>query len=83
MTTWPIMAGVMIMRLTGAGGAPTRKSARRCSGGRSSAGAASDAGYRWFQGGVGYRGLALASSSGQTIMRLPSCHWSITALCAV
>jgi hypothetical protein len=35
-----------------------------------------EAGYRWIQGGVGYRGFALLSSSGQTIMRLPSGHWS-------
>ena len=39
--------------------------------------------YRWFQGGVGKRGLPLASSSGHTMTRLPSCHWSMTILWAI
>ena len=37
---------------------------------------------RWLHGGVGKRGLPGASSSGQTITFLPSCHWKVTILCA-
>ena len=37
---------------------------------------------RELHGGVGKRGLPGASSSGQTITFLPSCHWSINILWA-
>ena len=38
---------------------------------------------RCLHGGVGKRSLPGASSSGQTITFLPSCHWNITILCAI
>src|SRR6185369_971326 len=38
---------------------------------------------RWLHGGVGNRAVPGASSSGQTITFLPSCHWNTTILCAI
>ena len=38
---------------------------------------------RWLHGGVGKRGFAGASSSGQTITFLPSCHWNVSIVCPI
>ena len=50
---------------------------------RASAARRGEGGYRAVQGGVGNFGLPVATSSGQTMTCLPSCHWVVTALWAI
>jgi hypothetical protein len=66
-----------------------RRLARREPGATRRAGALRPAGgdgatsYRAVQGGVGNFGFPVATSSGQTITCLPSCHWVVTAFWAI